>query len=77
MHFDPVLFERIAGGAPEFGDGLVEFGLRAQFVAARCGERGLAFEHEEEGRLSSVELALLAGVLLLGGGTRRGRCAQT
>jgi hypothetical protein len=44
-----IRFERVARRALEFGRGLVEFGLRAQLVAAGRGERGLAFEDEEDG----------------------------
>src|SRR5437764_7124919 len=42
-------FERVAGGALQFGNRFIQLGLRAQLVAARCGERGLSFEHEEDG----------------------------
>src|SRR5215212_5302219 len=75
-NLDAVLFERVPRRTLQLGDGLVEFGLRAQLVAAGGGELRLAFEHEEDRALPGVELALLGGVLLLGGRTRRGRRAQ-
>src|ERR1044072_8390186 len=76
-NLDSVLFERVAGGALQLGNGLVEFGLRAQFVAACGGELRLALKHEKDRRLASVELGLLGAVLVLRGGARRARRAQT
>src|ERR1044072_993581 len=76
-NLDSVLFERVAGGALQLGNGLVEFVLCAQFVAACGGDLRRALKHENARRLPGVELALLGGVLLLRAGAPRARRAQT